>query len=108
MSSSLVRTGITMGAIFATMLAYILQLYGAYTAQQANLHASASGEIDAGYIVGGAFLNSIVSVYLIYSLFNVRFEKHGELFKSIGAFLLIGGLLWFCAVPRCWQGHPQR
>jgi hypothetical protein len=93
MSSSLVRTGVTMSAIFATMLAYILQLYGAYTAQQANLHAGASGEIDAGYIVGGAFLNTVVSIYLIYCLFNVRFEKHGDLFKSIGTFLLIGGLL---------------
>ena len=93
MSSSLVRTGLTTGAIFTTMVAYILQLYGAYTAQQANLHESTSGEIDAGYIVGGAALNSIVTVYLLYSLFNIRFEKHGDLFKTIGAFLLITGIL---------------
>jgi len=93
MSNSLVKTAITSFVIFLTAGGWILQMYGAFTAQQANLHESASGEIDAGYIVGGALLNTVVSIYLIYHLFNVRFEKHGDLFKSIGAFLLIGGVL---------------
>jgi hypothetical protein len=92
MNERLVRTAITSLVIFTTMGAYILQVYGAYTAQQANLHESASGEIDAGYIVSGALLNSIVTVYLIYYLFNVRFEKHGDVFKTVGAFLLIIGM----------------
>jgi hypothetical protein len=92
MNDRIVRTLITSLVIFTTMGAYILQVYGAYTAQQANLQESASVEIDAGYIVTGALLNTIVTVYLIYYLFNVRFDKHDALFKSLGTFFLIVGM----------------
>jgi len=85
----LLQTGLTASAIIGAFSAYMMQIYGAYTAKKED---DGVGEIDVGYIVGGAVLNSIVTLYLLYYLFEKRYDKHGEYFKVVGSTLLIAGL----------------
>jgi len=88
--SSGYQTAFTMSMIIVTVGAYILQLFGAYSAQQNNLTKQEDGRIQPGYVIGGATLNSMVTMYLIFYLFNYSFkDSYGDLYKVLGAFILI-------------------
>lgn len=95
--TSLVQTGITTFALLWAIATYLMQMYGAYTAQQANIHDSTAGnktgsEVDAGYVVGGTIMNALLTVYLLFYIYAFRYEKHGDVFRIVGTFVLIVGL----------------
>lgn len=89
------QTALTTTALVWAMSTYMMQMYGAYTAQQANIHDStgqAGREVDAGFIVGGTVMNIILTLYLLYYLYAIRYDKHGDFFKIFGTFVLILGI----------------
>ena len=92
---SLAQTGITTFALLWAIVTYMMQMYGAYTAQQNNLGDStgkAGHEVDIGYVVGGTTMNTLLTIYLLYYIYAIRYEKHGDVFKTVGTFILLVGL----------------
>jgi hypothetical protein len=92
---SVAQTAITTFALIWAIGAYILQMYGAYTAQQSNLHDStgASGhEVDAGYVFGSSAMNIFITLYLLYYIYAIRYDKHGDVFKVVSTAILLIGL----------------
>lgn len=88
--SSGYQTASTMAMIILTIGSFLLQMYGAYSAQQDNLNTKGDGRISPGYVIGGATLNSMVTMYLIFYLFNYSFkDSYGDLYKVLGTFILI-------------------
>lgn len=70
-----------------------MQIYGSATAQeQYQTHEGKGGEIDIGFLVSSAVLNTFVTLYLLYYLLQVRFDKHTDYFNIVAGLLLIGGL----------------
>ena len=91
---SLVQTAVTTTALVWAIGTYMMQMYGAYTAQQANIHDGSAGrEVDAGYVVGGTCMNVVLTLYLLYYIYAIRYEKHGDVFKLVGTLLLLTGLV---------------
>lgn len=92
---SIQQTVITTVALVWAVATYMMQMYGAYTAQQANLSDStgrAGREVDAGFVVGGTIMNILLTLYLLYYIYAIRYDKHGDVFKIIGTFVLILGI----------------
>jgi hypothetical protein len=92
---SIQQTALTTTALVWAMSTYMMQMYGAYTAQQANLSDStrqAGREVDAGFVVGGTIMNILLTLYLLYYIYGIRYEKHGDVFKMVGTFILILGI----------------
>lgn len=92
---SIQQTAITTVALIWAVGTYMMQMYGAYTAQQANLSDSTgkSGrEVDAGFVVGGTLMNILLTLYLLYYIYAIRYDKHGDIFKIVGTFVLILGI----------------
>jgi hypothetical protein len=92
---SIQQTVITTLALVWAVATYMMQMYGAYTAQQANLSDStgrAGREVDAGFVVGGTLMNILLTLYLLYYIYAIRYDKHGDVFKIIGTFVLILGI----------------
>jgi len=90
---SLIQTGITVFIVLAAIGAYIMQIYGSATAQQQYQdHTGKGGEIDIGLLVSSAVLNTFVTLYLLYYLLQVRFEKHTDYFNLVAGLLIIGSL----------------
>jgi hypothetical protein len=70
-----------------------MQIYGSATAQEHyQTHEGKGGEIDIGFLVTSAILNTFVTLYLLYYLLQVRFDKHTDYFNIVAGLLLIGGL----------------
>jgi len=93
---SLFQTTLTTTALIWAIGTYMMQMYGGYTAQQANIHDSsgqAGREVDAGYVVGGTCMNVVLTLYLLYYIYGIRYEKHGDVFKLIGTLVLLVGLV---------------
>ena len=81
---SIQQTVITTIALVWAVGTYMMQMYGAYTAQQANLSDStgrAGREVDAGFVVGGTLMNILLTLYLLYYIYAIRYDKHGDVFK---------------------------
>lgn len=90
---SIVQTAVTTTALIWAIGTYVLQMYGAYTAQQANISDASKGlEVDAGYVVGGTIMNIVLTLYLLYYIYAIRYDKHGDMFKIAATFLLIAGI----------------
>jgi hypothetical protein len=92
---SIQQTAITTVALIWAVGTYMMQMYGAYTAQQANLSDStgkAGREVDAGFVVGGTLMNILLTLYLLYYIYAIRYDKHGDIFKIVGTFVLILGI----------------
>jgi len=92
---SIQQTVITTVALVWAVATYMMQMYGAYTAQQANINDStgrAGREVDAGFVVGGTIMNILLTLYLLYYIYAIRYDKHGDVFKIIGTFVLILGI----------------
>lgn len=90
---SVIQTGLTVFVVLSAIGAYIMQIYGSATAQeQYQDHTGKSGEIDIGFLITSAILNTFVTLYLLYYLLQVRFDKHTDYFNIVAGLLLIGGL----------------
>lgn len=93
--ASLTQTMITTFALMWAIATYVMQMYGAYTAQQANITDSTGQkgtEVDAGFVIGGTAMNGVLTAYLLYYIYGYRYQKHGDTFRIVGTFVLLTGL----------------
>jgi len=89
---SVIQTGLTVFVVLAAIGAYIMQIYGTAQADQRYRVQGSTGDIDVGFLISSTVLNSCVTIYLLYYLLQVRFEKHTDYFNILAGFLIIGGL----------------
>lgn len=89
---SVIQTGLTVFVVLASIGAYIMQIYGTAQADARYRQSSSTGDIDVGFLISSAALNVCVTIYLLYYLLQVRFEKHSDYFNVVAGFLIIGGV----------------
>lgn len=89
---SVVQTGLTVFVVLAAIGAYIMQIYGTARGDQRYRQDASTGDIDIGFLISSSALNACVTIYLLYYLLQVRFDKHTDYFNLLAGFLIIGGL----------------
>lgn len=89
---SVIQTGLTVFVVLAAIGAYIMQIYGTAKADDRYRDKASNGEIDVGFLISSAALNTCVTIYLLYYLLQVRFDKHTDYFNLLAGFLIVGGL----------------
>jgi len=69
-----------------------MQIYGTARGDQRYRQDASTGGIDVGFLISSSALNACVTIYLLYYLLQVRFDKHTDYFNLLAGFLIIGGL----------------